>query len=275
MVVPTPLASIALINVAVIFSGGPAPGGHNVIYGLLNGIKSLNKNNKVYGFLNGVNGILKNEYIIINKKIIKKYINTGGFNIIGTDRTKLYQIKQFNIIIKNCNLLNIHAILIIGGDDSNTNACILAEYFLNKKIAISIIGCPKTIDNDIKNQYIETTFGFNTACKVYSNLISNIQQDTISSKKHWHFIKLMGRSASHITLECALQTHPNITLISEEIIQNKYNLKNIITYIASIIIKRANLNLTYGTILIPEGLIETIPEIKLLITEINNIKSIY
>lgn len=259
------------INVGVVLSGGQAPGGHNVIAGLFDGIKSLHKNSKLFGFLGGPGGLVDNKYIKITSDLLQDYRNTGGFDIIGSGRTKLEKVEQFDAVAKNCSALGINAIVIIGGDDSNTNACLLAEYYAKKQIPIQVIGCPKTIDGDLKNEQIETSFGFDTACKVYSELIGNLQRDAISAKKYWHFIKLMGRSASHITLECALQTHPNITLIGEDIAVRKMTLIDIVNDTASIIAKRAENGKDYGIILIPEGLIEFIPEMKILITELNEI----
>jgi pyrophosphate--fructose-6-phosphate 1-phosphotransferase len=259
------------INVGVILSGGQAPGGHNVIAGLFDGIKALNSNSKLYGFLGGPSGLTDNIYKELTKEIIDHYRNTGGFDIIGSGRTKLEKTEQFDKGLKNCKALGIQALVVVGGDDSNTNACVLAEYYKAINAGIQVIGCPKTIDGDLKNEMIETSFGFDTACKVYSELIGNIQRDANSAKKYWHFIKLMGRSASHIGLECALQTQPNITIISEEVEENKQTLESIVNYIADIIAKRAANNENFGTVLIPEGLIEFIPEMKALIAELNDI----
>ncbi|MFW6370071.1 MAG: diphosphate--fructose-6-phosphate 1-phosphotransferase [Bacteroidota bacterium] len=259
-----------VVNVGVILSGGQAPGGHNVIAGLFDGIKSLNPDNKVYGFQGGPSGLTDNKYLELTDEIIDQYRNTGGFDIIGSGRTKLEKTEQFDLGIKNCKALGINALVIIGGDDSNTNACVLAEYYLAKNAGIQVIGVPKTIDGDLKNEMIETSFGFDTACKVYSELIGNIQRDANSAKKYWHFIKLMGRSASHIALECALQTQPNITLISEEVEAEKQTLDDIVKYIAGIIADRASNGEEFGTVIIPEGLIEFIPEMKALIAELND-----
>lgn len=261
------------VNVGVVLSGGQAPGGHNVVAGLFDGIKSLHPNSKLYGFLGGPGGLVDNKYIEITADFLEDYRNTGGFDIIGSGRTKLEQAEQFDAAARNCTALGINAIVIIGGDDSNTNACLLAEYYAAKQIPIQVIGCPKTIDGDLKNEQIEISFGFDTACRVYSELIGNLQRDAISSKKYWHFIKLMGRSASHITLECALQTHPNITLISEEVAAKKMTLMDIVNDMASIIAKRVENGKNYGIVLIPEGLIEFIPEMKILIAELNDIVS--
>ena len=216
------------INVGVILSGGQAPGGHNVISGLFDGLKALNPENKLYGFLGGPSGLIDGKYQELTADIIDEYRNTGGFDIIGSGRTKLEETWQFDNGIKVCQDLGIKAIVIIGGDDSNTNACVLAEYYLQKQCGIQVIGCPKTIDGDLKNEMIETSFGFDTACKVYSELIGNIQRDANSAKKYWHFIRLMGRSASHIALECALQSQPNICLISEEVEAKKMTLNDIV-----------------------------------------------
>ncbi len=259
------------INIGVILSGGQAPGGHNVISGLFDGIKSINADSKIYGFLGGPGGLVDNNYMELTADVIDEYRNTGGFDIIGSGRTKLEETAQYDKGIENCRALDIKAIVIIGGDDSNTNACVLAEYYLQQKSGIQVVGCPKTIDGDLKNEMIETSFGFDTACKVYSELIGNIQRDANSAKKYWHFIKLMGRSASHIGLECALQTQPNITIISEEVEEKQQTLDEIITYIADIIAKRAENNENFGTILIPEGLVEFIPAIKILISELNDL----
>ena len=217
-------AAVAAINVGVILSGGQAPGGHNVIAGLFDGIKSLNAGSKLYGFLKGPDGLVKDEAMELTADIIDDYRNTGGFDIIGSGRTKLETPEQFEAARKSCEERNISALVIIGGDDSNTNACVLAEYFKANKIGIQVIGCPKTIDGDLKNEWIEASFGFDTACRVYSELIGNIGRDANSAKKYWHFIKLMGRSASHIALECALQTQPNVAIISEEVAEKKMTL---------------------------------------------------
>jgi pyrophosphate--fructose-6-phosphate 1-phosphotransferase len=259
------------IAVGVILSGGQAPGGHNVIAGLFDGLKKLNPKNKLYGFLDGPSGLVDHKYTELTSEIIDEYRNTGGFDIIGSGRTKLELEWQFEQGAEICRKLKIKAIVIIGGDDSNTNACVLAEYYARKNFGIQVIGCPKTIDGDLKNDMIETSFGFDTACKVYSELIGNIQRDASSAKKYWHFIRLMGRSASHITLECALQSQPNITLISEEVEGKNLSLSDIVEYIVQIIVQRANHGINYGTVLIPEGLIEFIPGMKKLIQELNDL----
>ncbi len=259
------------INVGVILSGGQAPGGHNVICGLFDGLKTMNKDSKLYGFLGGPSGLIDGKYEELTADIIDEYRNTGGFDIIGSGRTKLEETWQFDNGIEICNHLNIKAIVIIGGDDSNTNACVLAEYYKQKGCGIQVIGCPKTIDGDLKNAMIETSFGFDTACKVYSELIGNIQRDANSAKKYWHFIRLMGRSASHIALECALQSQPNICLISEEVEAKKMTLNDIVEDIVKVIVERSKAGMNFGTVLIPEGLIEFIPAMRVLIQELNDL----
>lgn len=258
------------MNVGVILSGGQAPGGHNVICGMFDALKRLNPESKLYGFLGGPSGLIEGKYAELTKDVIDEYRNTGGFDIIGSGRTKLEETWQFDNGIEVCNKLGIKAIVIIGGDDSNTNACVLAEYYLQKKCGIQVIGCPKTIDGDLKNKMIETSFGFDTACKVYSELIGNIQRDANSAKKYWHFIRLMGRSASHIALECALQSQPNICLISEEVEAKNMTLNDVVEQIVEVIVDRANAGLNFGSILIPEGLIEFIPAMRVLIQELND-----
>ncbi|MBR3609154.1 MAG: diphosphate--fructose-6-phosphate 1-phosphotransferase [Bacteroidales bacterium] len=258
------------INIGVILSGGQAPGGHNVIAGLFDGIKAMNKDSKLYGFLLGPAGLIEHKYIELTSDIIDDYRNTGGFDIIGSGRTKLETTEQFDKGLEIIKELNIKAVVIIGGDDSNTNACVLAEYYKQKNTGVQVIGCPKTIDGDLKNEMIETSFGFDTACKVYSEVIGNIQRDCNSAKKYWHFIKLMGRSASHIALECALQTQPNICIISEEVEAKQMTLGDVVDYIAGIVAGRAAEGNNFGTVLIPEGLIEFIPAMKKLIAELND-----
>ena len=258
------------INVGVILSGGQAPGGHNVISGIFDGLKKLNPANKLYGFLGGPGGLVDHQYMELTSDIIDEFRNTGGFDIIGSGRTKLEETAQYDKGVEICNKLGIKALVIIGGDDSNTNACVLAEYYLQHNTGIQVVGCPKTIDGDLKNEMIETSFGFDTACKVYSELIGNIQRDANSAKKYWHFIKLMGRSASHIGLECALQTQPNVCIISEEVEAKQQTLDEVVTYIAEIVAKRAANGENFGTALIPEGLIEFIPSLKVLISELND-----
>ena len=259
-----------VINVGVILSGGQAPGGHNVISGLFDGLKSLNKANRLYGFLMGPGGLVDHNYMELTGDIIDQYRNTGGFDIIGSGRTKLETVDQFEKGLEIIKELNIRAIVIIGGDDSNTNACVLAEYYKAKGAGVQVIGCPKTIDGDLKNDWIETSFGFDTACKVYSEVIGNIQRDTNSAKKYWHFIKLIGRSASHIALECALQTQPNYCIISEEVEANNKSLNDIVAEIAQVVADRAADGNNFGSVLIPEGLIEFIPAMKKLIAELND-----
>ncbi len=258
-------------NVGVILSGGQAPGGHNVISGLFDGIKKINPGNRLYGFLGGPGGLTDHQYVEITAGYLEEFRNTGGFDIIGSGRTKLEETSQFDKGLEILKKLDIKALVIIGGDDSNTNACVLAEYYASIRAGVQVIGCPKTIDGDLKNEMIETSFGFDTAVKVYSELIGNIQRDANSAKKYWHFIKLMGRSASHIGLEAALETHPNITLISEEVAEKKQTLGEIVGYMAGIIAKRAANKENFGVALIPEGLIEFIPEMKALITELNDL----
>ena len=258
------------INIGVILSGGQAPGGHNVIAGLFDGIKAMNKDSKLYGFLLGPAGLIEHKYIELTSDIIDDYRNTGGFDIIGSGRTKLETTEQFDKGLEIIKELNIKAVVIIGGDDSNTNACVLAEYYKQMNTGVQVIGCPKTIDGDLKNEMIETSFGFDTACKVYSEVIGNIQRDCNSAKKYWHFIKLMGRSASHIALECALQTQPNICIISEEVEAKQMTLGDVVDYIAGIVAGRAAEGNNFGTVLIPEGLIEFIPAMKKLIAELND-----
>ena len=258
------------INVGVILSGGQAPGGHNVISGLFDGIKSLNADSKLYGFILGPGGLVDHNYMELTADIIDEYRNTGGFDIIGSGRTKLEKEEQFDKGYEILKKLGIQALVIIGGDDSNTNACVLAEYYAAKKYGVQVIGCPKTIDGDLKNEMIETSFGFDTACKVYSEVIGNIQRDCNSARKYWHFIKLMGRSASHIALECALQVQPNVCIVSEEVEAKDMSLDDVVTYIAEIVAGRAAEGHNFGTVLIPEGLIEFIPAMKRLIAELND-----
>jgi len=260
----------APINVGVILSGGQAPGGHNVIAGIFDGIKDLNPASRLFGFILGPAGLIEHNYMELTADIIDEYRNTGGFDIIGSGRTKLETKEQFDqglIILK---ALDIKALVIIGGDDSNTNACVLAEYYASIKAGVQVIGCPKTIDGDLKNVMIETSFGFDTACKVYSEVIGNIQRDCNSARKYWHFIKLMGRSASHIALECALQVQPNYCIVSEEVESLNMSLDDLVTDIAKAVAKRAEQGNNFGTVLIPEGVIEFIPAMKKLIAELND-----
>ncbi len=259
------------LNVGVILSGGQAPGGHNVICGLFDGIKKINKDSRLYGFLMGPGGLVDHKYIELTADIIDEYRNTGGFDIIGSGRTKLEKKDQFDKGLEILKQLGITALVIIGGDDSNTNAAVLAEYYQAIGAGVQVIGCPKTIDGDLKNGVIETSFGFDTATKVYSELIGNIQRDCFSAKKYWHFIKLMGRSASHIALECALQTQPNICIVSEEVEEKNQTLQDVVNHIADIVARRAAQGNNFGTVLIPEGLIEFIPAMKNLIAELNEL----
>ena len=259
------------LNVGVILSGGQAPGGHNVICGLFDGIKKINKESRLYGFLMGPGGFVDHQYMELTSDIIDEYRNTGGFDIIGSGRTKLETKEQFDKGLEILKQLDITALVIIGGDDSNTNAAILAEYYKAIGAGVQVIGCPKTIDGDLKNELIETSFGFDTATKVYSEVIGNIQRDCNSAKKYWHFIKLMGRSASHIALECALQVQPNVCIISEEVEAKTQTLQDIVDYIAGIVAARAAKGNNFGTVLIPEGLIEFIPAMKRLIAELNDL----
>ena len=259
------------ITAGVILSGGQAPGGHNVIAGLYDGLKSLNASNRLIGFLKGPDGLIKNQYMELTDDIIDAYRNTGGFDMIASGRTKLETVEHFQAAYTNCKALGITALVIIGGDDSNTNACMLAEYFKKNNLGIQVTGCPKTIDGDLKNEWIETSFGFDTACRVYSELIGNIERDANSAKKYWHFVKVMGRSASHIALECALQTHPNFAIVSEEVAEKKMTLDQIVTDLANIVAARAADGNNFGVGIIPEGLVEFIPEIKVLIAELNDL----
>ena len=268
---PATSANNQKMNVGIILSGGQAPGGHNVITGLFDQIKKLNPENRLFGFILGPGGLVDHNYMELTESIIDEYRNTGGFDMIGSGRTKLEKVEQFEKGLEIIRQLNIKAIVIIGGDDSNTNACVLAEYYAAQKYGVQVIGCPKTIDGDLKNDQIETSFGFDTACKTYSELIGNIERDCNSARKYWHFIKVMGRSASHIALECALQTQPNICLISEEIEQKAMSLDDIVEYIANAVAARAADGNNFGTVIIPEGVIEFIPAIKKLIAQLNDV----
>jgi len=259
------------MNVGIILSGGQAPGGHNVICGIFDAVKRQNANNKVYGFLMGPGGLVDHDYIELTSDYVDKYRNTGGFDMIGSGRTKLEKEEQFEKGLEIIRELGIKAVVIIGGDDSNTNACVLAEYYAAKNYGIQVIGCPKTIDGDLKNAQIETSFGFDTATKVYAELIGNIERDANSARKYWHFVKLMGRSASHIALECALQTQPNICLVSEEIEKEDMTLNQIVEQIATAVAQRAVAGNNFGVVLVPEGLIEFIPAIGRLIDELNDL----
>jgi len=264
----------APLRVGVILSGGQAPGGHNVIAGLFDGLKAVHPDSELIGFLGGPSGLTDNKHRVLDAAAIDAYRNTGGFDMIGSGRTKLEKTEQFDQAAANCRALKIDAVVIIGGDDSNTNAGVLAEYFEAQKVPIRVIGCPKTIDGDLKNGQIEISFGFDTATKLYSELIGNIERDANSAKKYWHFIKLMGRSASHVTLECALQTHPNVALISEEVAAKKQTLRALVDQVAGVVRDRAAQKRNFGVVLVPEGLIEFIPEIKVLIGELNDLLAV-
>ena len=268
---PATEANTKKMNVGIILSGGQAPGGHNVITGLFDQIKKLNPENRLYGFILGPGGLVDHNYMELTKEIVDEYRNTGGFDMIGSGRTKLEKVDQFEKGREIIRELDIKAIVIIGGDDSNTNACVLAEYYAAKNYGVQVIGCPKTIDGDLKNEQIETSFGFDTACKTYSELIGNIERDCNSARKYWHFIKVMGRSASHIALECALQTQPNICLVSEEVEAKGQSLDDIVNYIAEAVAARAADGNNFGTVIIPEGVIEFIPAIKKLIAQLNDV----
>lgn len=268
---PATEANTKKMNVGIILSGGQAPGGHNVITGLFDQIKKLNPENRLFGFILGPGGLVDHNYMELTKDIIDEYRNTGGFDMIGSGRTKLEKVEQFEKGLEIIRQLDIKAIVIIGGDDSNTNACVLAEYYAAKQYGVQVIGCPKTIDGDLKNDQIETSFGFDTACKTYSELIGNIERDCNSARKYWHFIKVMGRSASHIALECALQTQPNICLVSEEVEAKEQSLDDIVSYIADAVCARAAEGNNFGTVIVPEGVIEFIPAIKKLIAQLNDV----
>ena len=257
--------------VGVILSGGQAPGGHNVVCGLYDALKATNKENVLLGFKGGPSGLLNDDYLEFDDEYIDQFRNTGGFDIIGSGRTKLETEQQFEVAAQVCKKHGVTAIVIIGGDDSNTNAAVLAEYFAAKNTGVQVIGCPKTIDGDLKNDDIECSFGFDTATKTYSELIGNIERDANSAKKYWHFIKVMGRSASHVALECALQTQPNICLVSEEVAEKKMSLSSIANYIADSVCARAERGLNFGVAIIPEGVVEFVPEFKTLISEINEL----
>jgi len=269
--VPGEQTSHEPVNVGVILSGGQAPGGHNVITGLFDAIKKLNPQSRLYGFILGPGGLVDHNYMELTKEIVDEYRNTGGFDMIGSGRTKLEKVEQFEKGLEIIRQLGLKAVVIIGGDDSNTNACVLAEYYAAKQYGVQVIGCPKTIDGDLKNKQIETSFGFDTACKTYSELIGNIERDCNSARKYWHFIKVMGRSASHIALECALQTQPNICLVSEEVEAKGQSLDDIVAYIADAVAARAADGNNFGTVIIPEGVIEFIPAIKKLIAQLNDV----
>ena len=259
------------LTVGVILSGGQAPGGHNVICGLYDALKATDPANVLYGFKGGPSGLLEDDYVIFDDAYINRYRNTGGFDIIGSGRTKLETEEQFAIVVENCRKHGVNALVIIGGDDSNTNAAVLAEYCAAHNTGIQVIGCPKTIDGDLKNEDIECSFGFDTATKTYSEIIGNIERDANSAKKYWHFVKVMGRSASHVALECALQTQPNICLIGEEVAAKKMSLAEIANYIADSVAARAAKGCNFGVAIIPEGIVEFVPEFSVLIAEINEL----
>ena len=257
--------------VGVILSGGQAPGGHNVISGLYDALKATNPENVLIGFKGGPSGLLDNDFIVFDDEYINQYRNTGGFDIIGSGRTKLETQEQFAVVVENCKTHGVNALVIIGGDDSNTNAAVLAEYCAAHNTGIQVIGCPKTIDGDLKNEDIECSFGFDTATKTYAEIIGNIERDANSAKKYWHFVKVMGRSASHVALECALQTQPNICLIGEEVAAKKMSLASIADYIADSVAERAAKGWNFGVAIIPEGIVEFVPEFSVLIAEINEL----
>ena len=257
--------------VGVILSGGQAPGGHNVVSGLYDALKATNPENVLIGFKGGPSGLLDNDFIVFDDEYINAYRNTGGFDIIGSGRTKLETQEQFAVVVENCKTHGVNALVIIGGDDSNTNAAVLAEYCAAHNTGIQVIGCPKTIDGDLKNEDIECSFGFDTATKTYSEIIGNIERDANSAKKYWHFVKVMGRSASHVALECALQTQPNICLIGEEVAAKKMSLADITNYIADSVAARAAKGWNFGVAIIPEGIVEFVPEFSVLIAEINEL----
>ncbi len=259
------------LTVGVILSGGQAPGGHNVVCGLYDALKATNAENDLYGFKGGPSGLLEDDFIIFGDEYINQFRNTGGFDIIGSGRTKLETEEQFAIVVENCKKHGVNALVIIGGDDSNTNAAVLAEYCAAHNTGIQVIGCPKTIDGDLKNEDIECSFGFDTATKTYSEIIGNIQRDANSAKKYWHFVKVMGRSASHVALECALETQPNICLIGEEVAAKKMSLAQIADYIADSVAARAAKGWNFGVAIIPEGIVEFVPEFSVLIAEINEL----
>ena len=263
------------LNVGIILSGGQAPGGHNVISGLFDAVKKLNPANRLYGFLMGPGGLVAHDYVEITPEFVDEYRNTGGFDMIGSGRTKLEEVDQFEKGLEILRKLDIKALVIIGGDDSNTNACVLAEYYAAKQYGVQVIGCPKTIDGDLKNDQIETSFGFDTATKTYAELIGNIERDCNSARKYWHFIKLMGRSASHIALECALQCQPNICIVSEEVEAKDQTLNDVVEQICNAVACRAEKGDNFGVVLIPEGLIEFIPAIGRLIDELNDLLAMH
>lgn len=261
------------LKIGVVFSGGQASGGHNVIAGLFDALKAFDSKSELVGFQNGPDGIINNHHVTLTEQLVSDYRNTGGFDMIGSGRTKIETKEQLAKSLETVKQHKLEGLIIIGGDDSNTNAAVLAEYFLQNKTNTKVIGVPKTIDGDLKNEYVELSFGFDTACRVYSEMIGNIAKDALSAKKYTHFIKLMGRSASHIALECALKTHPNLTLISEEIEKENQSLESLLDHMTDLVMERSKQGKNYGLILIPEGVIEFVPEIKDLITTINQILS--
>ena len=258
------------VRVGVVLSGGQAPGGHNVIGGLLDGLKKANSKNKLFGFLGGPSGIVDNKFVEITPALMKEYRNTGGFDLIQSGRTKIETPEQLAAAKNNLLKNKMDALVVVGGDDSNTNACVIAEYLKQQGVDISVIGVPKTIDGDLKNEHIETSFGFDTATKIYAELVGNIERDMNSARKYWHFVRLMGRSASHITLEVAFKTHPNAVLIGEEVLAKKMTLGQVVNNLVNLIVKRAKAGKNYGIVLVPEGLIEFIPEMKELISALND-----
>ncbi|CAB4306104.1 unnamed protein product [Prunus armeniaca] len=259
------------LKIGVVLSGGQAPGGHNVISGIFDYLQDRAKGSTLYGFRGGPAGIMKSKYVELNSEYIYPYRNQGGFDMICSGRDKIETPEQFKQAEETAVKLDLDGLVVIGGDDSNTNACLLAENFRGKNLKTRVIGCPKTIDGDLKCKEVPTSFGFDTACKIYAEMIGNVMIDARSTGKYYHFVRLMGRAASHITLECALQTHPNITIIGEEVAAKKQTLKNVTDYIVNIVLKRADLGYNYGVILIPEGLIDFIPEVQNLIAELNEI----
>jgi len=258
-------------RVGVILSGGQAPGGHNVIAGIYDGLKAISSESQLIGFRGGPSGLLFDDHVVFDDAFVDAYRNTGGFDIIGSGRTKLEKTEQFAKVVETCHRHQITGLVVVGGDDSNTNACMLAEYCKTSGSGIGVVGVPKTIDGDLKNEWIEASFGFDTASKVYAELVGNIQRDANSAKKYWHFVKLMGRSASHIALECALATHPNVTLISEEVEHEGLTLRGLVEELAQVIKRRADVGKNFGVVLVPEGLIEFIPELKKMIAELNEL----
>ena len=260
-----------VVRVGLVLSGGQAPGGHNVIAGIFDGLKKANPKNKLFGFLGGPSGILENKFKEITAPLMDEYRNTGGFDMIQSGRTKIETPEQFETAKQNILDNKIDALVVVGGDDSNTNAGLLAEYFLKEGTKVSVIGVPKTIDGDLKNEHIETSFGFDTATKIYSELVGNVCRDVNSARKYWHFVRLMGRSASHITLEVGFKTQSNITIVGEEVSAKKMTLHQVVNGIAEIVAKRADEGKNFGVALIPEGLIEFIPEVKELISALNDV----